>query len=239
MPFRLDEHSPSQSFELDIARGHFTNAIPVHIFGFNRSIGLAFETIENNGGGIYVYPSSAVQMSLVSSDAADTMSVQISGLDTNYLPLVETIALTGVTPVVTTGSFLRINSATITTGNNVGNITISNGGTTYAYIEAGLGVTQGAIYTVPAGAVLYINKVSFSSGTVNGNQYLTGRANMVTAAGAELNIWESTWNIGHIPFDVQVPFAVPEKTDFSFQAKSSANTNEIGVYVNAHLITDE
>jgi hypothetical protein len=239
MPYQFDEHQSSQSTYFDIARGHFRNVQAVNLFGFNQTIGTTYETIANDGGGVLAYPSSAVQMSLVSTSAADTMSVLISGLDADYNQINETIALNGLTSVTTTASFLRINSAQITSSTNAGDITISNGGTEYAFIGAGIGITQALSYTVPAGAKLYINSVSFTSGTVNPNKYLLGRASLTTADGAVLNFWQSTWAVGVLHFDVPVPFVVNEKCDFQLQAKSSSSENEISAYVNAHLVIDE
>lgn len=239
MPYQFDEHDLTSDVKFDIARGHFSNVTPVNLFGFNETIGITYETIAKDGGGITPFPSSAVQMSLVSTSAADTMSVYIQGLDTNYNVLTETVTLSGLTPVTTTGSFLRINAAQITSGSNAGDISISNGGTEYAFIGAGIGISQALVYTVPANSKLYINSVNFTSGTVNPNKYLLGRAQMRTADGASLNFWQSTWAVGVLQFTVPVPFVVPEKCDFQLQAKSSSSENEISAYVNAHLVVDE
>jgi hypothetical protein len=238
MPYQFDEHQSSQNTYFDIARGHFSNVTPVNLFGFNETIATDYETIAKDGGGITPFPSSAVQMSLVST-AADTMDVLIQGLDADYNVLTETVTLTGTTPVVTINSFLRINGAQILSGTNAGDISISNGGTEYAFIGAGIGVSQALIYTVPANSKLYINSVNFTSGTVNPNKYLIGRAHLTTATGASLNFWQSTWAVGVLQFDVPVPFVVPEKCDFQLQAKSSSSENEISAYVNAHLVVDE
>lgn len=238
MPFRLDEHISTQSMPIDIARGHFSNVTPINLFGFNRTVGITYETLFNDGGGLYTFPSSAIQLSLVSSDAADTMGVTIEGLDVNYARITETVTLNGVTPVTTTTNFYRINAAYIAAGSNAGNITISNSGTTYAYIEAGFGIHQAAVYSVPAGCKLYINSVAFSSGTVNNNKYLIGRA-MTSSNGRTLHFWETTWAIGFMEYNVTVPFVVQEKTDFSIEAKSSSSENEVGVYINAFIIEDE
>lgn len=238
MPYLFDEHMSSQNTYFDIARGYYSNAKAVNLFGFNRNIGTTFETVFNDGGGVYTLPSSSLTMSLVSS-AADTMDVLIEGVNANWEKITDTVTLTGTTPVDTNIPFYRINSCQITSGNNVGNITVSNGGTTYAYIEAGTGMSQAIVYSVPAGCKLYINSVSFASGTVNPNKYLTGRAKLITSNNAELHFWESTWAVGFMQFNVPVPFTVPEKCDFSIEAKSSSGENEISCYINAHLIDDE
>ena len=85
---------------LAISRGLIGEVEPLNIFGFNRTIGTTYETVFNDGGGLYQYPSSAVQMSVVSSDAGDTAGVRISGLDANYNRISEVVTLTGTTPVV-------------------------------------------------------------------------------------------------------------------------------------------
>ena len=126
---------------LSIARGLVGEATAVNIFGFNRTIGTSYETVFNDGGGLYQYPSSAVQMSVVSSDAGDTAQILIQGLDADYKAISEVVTLTGTSPVTTTKSFFRINTAAVvSTPNLAGNVTISNGGVTYGYIESDIGV---------------------------------------------------------------------------------------------------
>lgn len=239
MPYLFDEHNKSGDTHLDIARGYYSNAKAVNLFGFNRTIGTTFETIFNDGGGVYTFPASSVTMSLVSDSASDTMDVLIEGLNASWEPVTDTVTLNGTTPVDSNIPFYRINAVQIISGSNVGNITVSNGGTTYAYIEAGTGINQSVIYSVPAGAKLYINSVSFTSGTVNPNKYLTGRAKLTTSNGADLAFWNSTWAVGFMQFNIPVPFTVPEKCDFSIEAKSSSGENEISCYINAHLVDDE
>ena len=238
MPYQFDEHKSTQNTYFDIARGHYSNVTPVNLFGFNETVGTSYETIAKDGGGITPFPSSAVQMTLVST-AADTMDVLITGLDADYNVLIETVSLNGTTPVITTNSFLRINGAQILSGTNAGDISISNGGTEYAFIGAGIGISQAIVYTVPANSKLYINCVDFTSGTVNPNKYLFGRAQMHTADGAVLSFWQSTWAVGVLQFSIPVPFVIPEKCDFQLQAKSSSSENEISAYIHAHLVIDE
>ena len=238
MAYQFDEHNATANTYLDFARGHYNNVTPVNLFGFNRNVATEFETIMNDGGGIYTFPSSALIMSCVSS-TTDTVPVFISGLDADYLPISETVTLNGTTPVATTQAFFRINSVYVSVGVNAGNVTISNGGTTYGYIEAGTGVMQASLYTTPANCKLYITAVHFASGTVNPNKYLFGRVYKLTAGGGVMRFWEATWNTSSLSYNIPVPFAIPEKTDFAFEAKSSSGENEISVYVNAVMIDNE
>lgn len=207
----------------------------VNIFGFNRTLGTSFETVWNDGG-TYTPPASAVTMDCVSSSASDTMQVLISGLDANYKSVAAIVTLSGTTPVTTTQTFLRINSAVILSGSNVGNITISNGGTTYGYIEATLGTTQACVYTVPAGFALYLFRIDVTSGTVNPNKYITMRNVICTSTGRKLRVAEATFQNNQVSFDRQVPFRIAEKTDFQFEMKSSSGTNEVSIFVEAILV---
>lgn len=227
----------SRNHYLDVVRGLRSDCAPFALFGFNRTIDTTYETVWNDGGGVYSFPGSALTMTLVSSSASDTMSVKITGLDANYLEITDTITLTGTVAKTSNKAFFRINRAEILSGSNVGNITISNGGTTYAYIEAGYGVTQCAFYTVPAGMSLYITRVDFTSGTINSNKYMTARAKSVKD-GTTIRFFETTFVTSQLAYDLKVPFRIYEKTDFSFEAKSSSGTNELSIFVNGIFIED-
>jgi hypothetical protein len=225
----------SRNHYLDVARGLRPDCSTFYLFGFNRSVDTAYETIWNDGGGVYVPPSSAVTLSLVSDDAADTMDVEIIGLDAQYRQISDTVTLDGTNAVTSNVDFFRINSARILSGSNAGDITISNGGTTYGFIEVGYGVTQTIHYTVPAGRSLYVTQVDFTSGTVNSNKYLFARAKSVNG-GVTQHFFESTFVTSQLSYDMQVPFRLPEKTDFSIQAKSSSGSNELSIFINGILI---
>lgn len=235
--YQYHQERPTPSLGFDIAKGNMWDSEAVNIFGFNRTIGIDWETVWNDGAS-YVYPTSAVQMSVVSSSASDTMSVLISGLDASYNQIVETITLSGLTPVTTTQSFFRINSAIILAGENAGDITISNGGVLYAFIEALLGVTQSTVYTVPAGYSLYLFRIDANSATTNGQKYLMFR-NVVTTNGRTLRVAEATFATSMVSYDRQIPFKIVEKSDFHFEAKSSASENEMGLFIEAVLVKNK
>jgi hypothetical protein len=106
----------------------------------------------------------------------------IDGLDANFVRQFETVYLNGTTAVVTTKSFLRINSVTTTAGNAVGNVTFTRGSTVIAQVNAGLGQTQMAVYTVPAGFTLYLTYEQ-----ADGNTTTTSGAYMNTRIRTTLN----------------------------------------------------
>ena len=233
--YQYHHERPSAHYLFDVAQGKFYDQTAVNIFGYNRAVGGSYETIWNNGA-TYAHPSSAVTMDLVSTSASDTMDVLLSGLDANYDQTTETVTLTGTSAVTTSASFLAINSAIILSGSNVGNVSISNGGTTYGYIEAGVGTTQACVYTVPAGYSLYLFRIDVNSATATGSQYLTIRNRVETSTGRILRVAEATLAESQVSYDRQVPFKIAEKTKFEFEAKSSSSTNVCAIFVEAVLI---
>ena len=233
--YQYHQQRPTPHLLFDVAQGKMWDQRAVNIFGFNTLVGTSFETLWNDGA-TYAFPSSAVAMSLVSTSASDTMDVLVSGLDASYNEISETVTLTGTVAVTTSASFLRVNSAIILGGQNAGDISISNGGTTYAFIGTNLGTTQACIYTVPAGHSLYIFRIDFNSATANPNKYLTVRNRLANDTGRVLHVAEATFSTSQVSYDRQVPFKIAEKTDFEFQAKSSSGDNEVAVFVECVLI---
>ncbi len=236
--YQYHKDRPTPHLFHDIVKGNMWDTRPLNIFGFNRTVGTSFETLWDDGGN-YTFPASAVTMDVVSTSGSDTMDVLISGLDANYAEISETVTLTGTDAVTTIASFLRINTAIILAGSNVGNITIANGGTTYGFIQATLGTTQSSVYTVPAGHSLYLLRIDVCSGTNNGQKFLTFRNVVSTSAGRTLRVAEATFSTSQVSFDRQVPFKIGEKSDFHFEAKSSASDNEVSIFLEAILVKDD
>ena len=234
MAYVLDEHDKTSSTLLDIARNHYNNYRQINIFGFNRDVGIDFESIENDSGD-YVYPSAASVLTVVSTSASDTMGVLISGLNSDYVEITETVTLTGVSAKTTTQAFFRVNNAIILAGSNVGDITLKIGANLHGFIEAGLGTTQACVFTVPAGKTLYIYRIDLTSGTVNPNKYITYRNVLQSSTGRILKVAEATWQTGQQSFDRQIPYVITEKTDFEFEAKSSSGTNQVSIFVEGIL----
>jgi hypothetical protein len=208
--YQYNHTRPTPHLLFDVAKGNIFNEKPVNIFGINRSVGLAYETIWDDSGS-YVYPPSALIMAVVSTSASDTMDVLVDGLDADYNILQEIVTLTGTVAVNTTNAFFRINSLVILGGENVGGISASNGGTVYAFIG--------------------------NSATTNGQKYLYIR-NVVTTNGRTIRASEATFAVSQVSYDRQVPFKIVEKSDFQFEAKSSASTNEIAIFIEGVLVKE-
>jgi len=213
-----------EPFELQVSRGQVDGHTPLNIFGYSTAVGSTalgplWEGLTISGGA-YAYPSSAAQLVLVSDSASDTsaLSVQIQGLDANYAPLVETIAMNGTTNVTTTNSFLRINLMTTTNGLNVGNITAKISSTTYAKIAAGIGQTQMSLYTVPKGYTFYLSYIQAdaSIGFTSSNYMKYAEYNKDNVSG-EINLLNQTTFVQSLNIPYSCPIAHTEKTDIQFQ----------------------
>lgn len=98
----------------------------------------------------------------------DRRSIIILYLDDQYNQQLTQVNLNGTTPVLTTPTnILRINkvftAAVGSGGAAAGNITVSNGGNTYAQIDATYTASRSAIGTVPANMFGYVTEVIFSA----------------------------------------------------------------------------
>jgi len=221
-------------FGFDVSRGNYADCTPLNIFGFNNTLSTDFETIWNDSTA-YVFPTQALEMTLVSTSGSDTMDVLISGLDAQYHMISEVVTLTGTSPVTTDKLFFRINSVVILSGSNVGNITVKNGTVTYGFIGPEIGLTQACVYTVPAGHALYIFRITANSATATGSQYVTIRNYTKSHTGRILRVASATMGHSQVDYNRQIPFKVDEKTDFQFEAKSSSSSNVVAMFIEGIL----
>lgn len=114
------------------------------------------------GSGIIpdIWDVSPTTASIVSSDAADSIAgtgartVDIIGLDENFRFIGESIELNGLTPVVSSLTYLRINRLIArgggSTQHNQGDITATIDGQVVATAAMGKGINQDARFTVPS-----------------------------------------------------------------------------------------
>jgi len=218
-----------EPFDLQIARGQIDGHTGIEIFGYspniaNTATGPMWEG-QTQSGGLYVPPSTAAPLVLVSSSASDTsaLSVRIEGLGAGFVPLVETIALNGTTNVTTTGSFLRINAMYVTNGTNVGNITAKISSTTYAQINAGVGQTQMSIYTVPAGYTFYLSYTQYDAAIgFTSSAYMTAQEYNKDNTTGQITVTHQTVFVQKQETLFTAPIPHPEKMDMQFCIKASA-----------------
>lgn len=243
----ITQNGRYEPFELQVSRGNVFGHEPLNIFAFTTALGsTAYGPLWEGltgAGGTYPYPASAVVMVVTSSSASDTaVTVTIYGLDANFAPISETVALNGTSNVNTVKSYLRVNLVTTASGNAVGTVTVKNGGTTYAQMNPGTGQTQMSIYTVPAGYTFY-------------QTYLQGDSNTSTTSGAyvRLRTYEVNNKIGGVIHTQQqsvfvqsllVPLQFPlqyiEKTDIQWQFQGSGGAGAAAnIYVGGVLIKND
>src|SRR5882757_8513152 len=125
-------------------------------------------------GTLYPFLTTAQQLKVSSASASDTAAgtgarlLLIQGLDANYNQIQETVIPNGVSAVNTVNSYIRINGfGVIAAGSNmtnVGDITLQlvAGGSAQGIIRAGIGTSQQAVLTVPAGFIGVLTAAQFS-----------------------------------------------------------------------------
>ena len=232
-----------EDFMLNVARGKVRGARLVNIFGHNNSQGTTFRTVWEKSDTIdLAKPATARQMTVTSAaNATDNgVVVRIIGLDANYAEIAENVTLNSTTPPLTTQSFLRINTVVTVSGNATGDISVKGptGTTIYAYILAGTGKNQAAIYTVPAGRCLYLYRID---GFMNdGASAKPGefRNKSTLSNGTILRVADTPF-INQMNIQRRVPFKYDEKTDVEFQIKSLSGTNLCGVFGEAIEIIED
>jgi hypothetical protein len=226
-----------EPFELQVARGQIAGHEVVNVFGYATAVSTSFVAVwENNAA--YVFPTVASTMVVTSSSASDTaVTILISGLDSSYNRISESVALNGTSAVTTVNAYWRILSIVTTVGNAVGTVYVKNaGGTTYAQISIGSGRTNMSVYTVPAGYTLYLDQIdAWSSTSITSGVYATFRALLTSSTGVN-NVTLSIPFLNSYEVSRRFPIAYAEKTDIQWQCKSSGaglgiGTLAIGVLV--------
>ena len=158
----------TQDFLIEVGKDNVPGHSIVVIEGRNIDVDMAIVDIGMEDVN-FTWLTAAATLEVLSDDINDTSagtgarSVKITGLDTNFDIISETLATNGTTPVVTVNDYIRINEfeiensgtyASTTSGSNAGNITlrVSVGGATQSFISndlLGNGHHQDGKFTVP------------------------------------------------------------------------------------------
>lgn len=234
--YQFHTDHPTPNVYLDIARGSISNSKIVHKFGANFDIdqGTDPESVWS-GGGVYPWASlsSAQTIYCLSTDAGDTTTLTIQGLDANYDEISETVTLTGTSAVTTSNTFLRVFRMTYD-ATNVGTITartVSASGTVVAQIDAGYAQTLMAVYTVPAGFTAYLVALDATiDGTKTCQMLMYHRL-----FGKPFRIAHIAESDGHYRYDFTAPLTVPEKTDIDIRI-NEVSGNDARVTANFDLV---
>lgn len=234
------------SFNTEVAFGRVRGTTYHHAFGRNSDIDTAsgFEAIWNGGGAYTGFNATAAEtVEVFSSSASDTSAgvgartARLFGLDSDYLEQTEDITLNGVTPVVSTKSFIRCHEVQVLTGGssgeNVGTITVRQSATTanvFAVMPIGYNRSMIAAYTIPAnkqGAVS--NAFATISNKTNGVCNVRAKARSfgsVFTVRGEVSVLADGSSFVQLDYDIPSGI-VPPKTDYFIEADSSVNNMAI------------
>lgn len=208
---------------LDIALGRDYNQTFEHKFGVNRNLVSGSQTVWTQGG---LYPWSALDnpqtLYIISTSTLDTGTLQVIGLDANYLPLTETVTLTGQVAKATQNQFKRVFRMVATT-TNVGTITartVSGTGTVVAHMEAGRAQTLMAVYTIPATVNAYGTQFTVGvgkGGDASFSPYVREFGGAFRIRG-EVELYQQTFTQTYT-----VPIPLGPKADIDIRALTSSN----------------
>ncbi len=237
----ITQNGRIEPFELQVSRGQILWHQSLVVFGYNSDVDTAVETVWPHGG-ILTFPSTAIQLSVSSDNAADTSSgtgartVYLEGLDANHNTISETVTLNGQTAVSTVNSYLHINNCYVTTagsGNSAagtiyfgtGVVTAGVPATVYDVIQFDYNSRVTGSYTVPAGYTAYVSQGLFSSGQSSGTGPVTGRLMTRGTNNIRLTAAVTTVNNGAADYSFEYPIVVPEKTTIEAQAVGTGTNN--------------
>ena len=231
----------TEPFALQVARGQIPGHKLKFKFGNNPSVSDSVETIWSEGG-LYVYPSSATQMTVSSSSANDTATgtgartINIEGLDADYNEISEDIILNGQTPVTTVKSYLRINRGVVLTAGSgeknagiirAGTGTVTSGVPANVFLSInGIGDNQTlmCLWTVPAGYTAFMVQTNVSTGNASQTPALLDTSIVARPIGGVFNTQERiTLKDGNQLQGYNFPLRFTEKTDIEVRAQSSTN----------------
>jgi len=235
----------TEPFYLQVARNQISFHKSNFKFGFNADVDDSLETVWAQGG-LYSYLASASVLKVSSSSTADTSAgtgartVELSGLDTNYDEISETVTLNGRTAVNTTNEFLRINRMVVrsagTGGQNAGVIYAGTGTVTtgvpankYATIAIGDNQTVMALWTVPRGYTAYLLQTDITVATTQNNKYCT--VHLVSRPNGE--VFQIKDKFVKAESSVHQAYTIPlkfeEKTDIEVRAIGDSSGADIAI----------
>lgn len=220
-----------RDFFFEVAAGNKAGYASYNAFGRNPNVGTTEEHLWEYGG-TYTYSSIADITQIASDSASDTVTVDIVGLDTNWVQQTVSVTLTGTAPVTISPAFIRIfyfhNTGSV---NLAGNVSIITSGGTYTagvpdtpntvrgFMEADDNMSDMAMYTIPAGKTGYIvfGKASASSGKDVIIKFFGRIFGGVFMVKHVLDIYSANYD-----YFFKAPMKMPEKTDVEVRATSGA-----------------
>jgi hypothetical protein len=208
------------SGNLPIAAGEVTGYSSINKFGATDG-DVTDGTIWDGNSGSTVYPYPAAGVITITSASNAGADVEVQGLDSNFEPATEVVAIGG------TGSttFSRIFRAIMVDTNNDSDVTINQGGSIAAKIIEDQGQTLMAVYTVPAGKTAYLTHVNYSSDKAATNSAMQFRL-FARPENGTFNIKGVLGSAGGavIDYKYNVPLKFTEKTDIKIDLVAAQAT---------------
>lgn len=212
-----------------VASGAIPGAV-VRVINGARAIAVPAtpETIWNGPSEVFAPLTAAGTISLKSDNAADASvgtgarTVVVEGLNAAYAPLVEVVAMNGVTPVVTVGSFIAVNSiytaTTGATGYNEGSIIATRAAKTMAIINPISNISKNGFHTVAAGKKLHVFTVVAGSQVLGIDQYYVNVWARYGASGPIYDVASIFGNTrgGDTVYEMNGALVLPEKSFLRF-----------------------
>lgn len=234
-------------FHYEVALSRRQGATTWNKFGVNADVDVGTEVLAAQGG-TFTYLTNASTLTIVSSNTGDdgspagigANSIVIIGIDANRISQTEVVTLNGTTSVVTSTTWLGINRAVVYLAGssqiNIGDITITatTGGSTQAFIPAGIGATQQLIFFVQDNHRALSDWLFLSATKISGG----GGSPVVTFKGwvyspvsnckyEVLRLVIDTSSTTNIELKPSQPFIFTEKDVFWIEA--TTDTNNTGV----------
>ena len=233
-----------EPFDLQVARNQIMGHSVLSLFGYQASVTTTPIPVWENAS-TYTYITAASTLSLVSTSASDDTSAKIliNGLDSNFNPISETLAMNGTGAVTTVNSYFRINSLVMVSpgtsqNTNIGTITLKQSSNVIAQINAGVGKSQSTIYTVPAGYSFYLDLAEVNtSNSYTGSTIITYKVQAINnVTGVKLNVLQQPFVSIYTASRSSDPFIYTEKTDIQWQLSTSTGTVAAGIILTGKLI---
>jgi hypothetical protein len=233
-----------EPFDLQVARGQISGHSILSIFGYQGSVSTTSIPVWENAAA-YTYITAASTLTLVSTSASDntSASVFISGLDSSFNLITETLFLNGTSGVTTVNTYFRVNSMTLVSAGtsqntNVGTITLKQSSNTVSQIAIGIGRSQSTVYTVPAGYSFYLDMVEVNtSNTYAGTIIMTYKVQSINnVTGVKSILLQQPFLSLYLIQRASDPFVYTEKTDIQWQLSTSTGTVAAGMIIAGKLI---
>jgi len=238
---------------LDMSRGVVRDKSAYHKFG--STIIQSAGTYQSCWGGnnLYPFPTTALQLRIKAGGnpndelfATGARQITVEGLDQDWNMVSEIITTAGASASLpTNATFMRVSRAYITmtgtAGYNLGEIDIeTTGGVTLGHIEATMGQTQSANFTVPLGYTAYLTRIQAS---IDGKSSKTGSCQLFRYVNApppnsrhRRVVWREEGFAEELSTQFRSYIRFTEKEDIDILVTASANASEIHINYDFVLI---